>query len=422
MKNILIIVVAFILSNQPIWAQNDSLELMQCLKAARDNATLKPQMDVYNQISELKIKNAGSTNLPTLGAFGKATYQSDAVKTPSSPISPGIEMDLFQYNFGLEANQKIYDGGIASKSKELERAANQADRDKVEMDLYQLNNEVVRNFFTYNLLLENKKVLQLKKEVLLKRDAEMESGIRNQMVKQNDLDKIQSEIMLIDQQILDIESKCLQSVNVLGMLTGIAMSHNPKLYVSDSLISFASQPRPELAYFDAESARIQKMAELKSKQNMPKLFAFGQAGYSYPSLNMFENKSDYYYMVGAKLSWTIYDWKQVKREKQVLLKQQEIIETKKNDFNRNTSIQLENEQLEQEKLLSTIEIDKQLIEKRAAITKGSETSLNSGVITTSTYLDDLNNEMKARIDLETHKLQYLNSIVKTAILKGIQVQ
>jgi outer membrane protein TolC len=400
-------------------AQSDSLELVQCLKAARNNATLKPQLDVYNEISELKIKNANSTNLPGIGAFGKATYQSDAVSMTTPAGS--MEVDLFQYNFGLEANQKIFDGGMAGKTKELERASNTADRNKVEIDLYQINNEVIRNFFSQQLFTESRNILKLKKEVLQKRAKEMESGIRNEMVKQNELDKILSEIMLIDQQILDIESKCLQSVNALGLLTGLEMSNAPTLYISDSLISFATEPRPELAYFDAEKNRIQKMAELKSKQNLPKIFAFGQAGYSYPGLNMFENQPDYYYIVGAKLSWTLYDWKQVKREKQILTKQQEIIETKKNDFNRNLSIQLENEQLEQEKLLSVIDIDKKLIVKRAAITRGSETSLNSGVITAATYLEDLNNEMKARIDLETHKIQFLNSIVKTALLKGIQL-
>jgi outer membrane protein TolC len=418
MRKLTILVATLLLTTAFSFSQNDTLELVQCLIAARNNAALKPQFDVYNQISELKIKNAGSTNLPGLGAFGKATYQSDAMAIPAG----SIEVDKFQYNFGLEANQKLFDGGIAGKTKELERAANLADRSKVEMDIYQINNEVVRNFFSHQLFTESRKILQLKKDVLQKRAKEMESGIRNEMVKQNELDKINAEIMLIDQQILDVESKCLQSVNVLGMLTGLEMSSSPYLFVSDSLINFATEPRPELAYFDAEKARIQKMAELKSKQNLPKLFAFGQAGYSYPSLNMFENKSDYYYIAGAKLSWTLYDWKQVKREKQILMKQQEIIDTKKNDFDRNTSIQIENEQLEQEKLLSFIEIDKQLIEKRISISKGSETSLSSGMITTSTYLEDLNNEMKARVDLETHKIQYLNSIVKTAILKGIQLQ
>jgi outer membrane protein TolC len=423
MRRSIILILVITACYSPTSGQSDTISLIKCLVAAREHAAIKPQMDILSDISGLKVENAGYSNLPTLSAYGKAWYQSDAMAIPSqNPNAPGLEVEKFQYNFGLEANQKIFDGGLAKKSKELEIASGAADKGKVETDIYQLNNEVVRYFFSYILFKENIKVFELKSETLKKRIGELESGVKNGLVKKNDLDKIQAELLLSQQQILDLESKCSQSLNGLGMLTGFEMTENPILIVPDSIINGVSGLRPEIDYFDAEKQRLDKAIGLKSRQNLPKLFAYGQLGYSYPGLNFYENKDDYYYIIGAKLSWTLYDWKQVKRDKMVLMKQEEIIDTRKNDFERNIGIQIENEQLEQEKLLSVIEMDDEIIKQRESISRGSTVSLENGVITTSTYIDDLNAEMKARIDLETHKIQYLNSLVKVYLYKGIDVR
>jgi outer membrane protein TolC len=399
--------------------QSDTVTLIQCLVTAREHAALNPQLNILNNISDLKISNAESTNLPSVSAYGKAWYQSDAIAVPGPS---GIEIDKLQYNFGIEADQKIFDGGMASRTKELETASTTAEKNKVETDLYQLNNEVIRYFFSYNLFKKSKKVLELKTDVLNKRIKEMESGVRNGMVKRNDLDQLTAELMLTKQQLLDVESKCSQSLNGLGMLTGFEMAENPELIVPDSLINMVNGVRPEYTYFDAEKNRLDKTIKLKSGVNLPKLYSYGQLGYTYPGLNFFENQPDYYYIVGAKLSWTIYDWSQIKREKKILMKQKEIIDTRKTDFDRNMGLQIENEQLEEEKLLSVIELDEQIINQRASITNGSSVSMMNGVITSSLYIDDLNAEMKARIDLETHKIQYMYSIVKVYLLKGINVE
>jgi hypothetical protein len=69
-----------------------------------------------------------------------------------------------------------------------------------------------------------------------------------------------------------------------------------------------------------------------------------------------------------------------------------------------------------------MELDKDIIKQRSSITAGSAVALTNGAITSSIYIDDLNAEIKARIDLETHKIQYLNSIVKLYLLMGINVE
>lgn len=404
-----------------VYCQKDSLSIVQCFKSARENATLKPQLEIMSAISELKIDNASSTNLPALSAYGKAWYQSDAITVTQPNGQIILAANQFQYNFGLEADQKIFDGGLARKSKQSELASAESDKNQIETDLYKLNDRVLTYFFTSMLFDENRKTLELKQDFLQKRIKEMESGVKNGIIKSSELDNILAESLSTQQQLLELEKEKLKMFQALEILTGQKFSENAFLFVPDSINILVTAVRPETRFFDAEADRIEKSVKLKSAQNLPKLYAFGQLGYSYPGLNFYANEPDYYYMVGAKLSWTIVDWKQVKRETQILRKQEDLIKTQRADFDRNLQISILNEQIEQDKLTQMIAMDDQIIKKRAAISAASASSLANGVITSSAYIDDLNAEIKARIDMDTHKIQYQNSIVKSYLLKGIDI-
>jgi outer membrane protein TolC len=203
------------------------------------------------------------------------------------------------------------------------------------------------------------------------------------------------------------------------MLTGFQIGPDVTLTIPDSILGFKTSQRPEYKYFDAESKQLQSMISLKSRQNMPKLYAYGQLGYSYPGLNLFENQSDYYYIIGARLSWTIFDWWQVNRESQILKKQQEIISTKRTDFERTREQLINQENIEQEKIRELLVMDEKIIEQRGSIATGSASALQNGMITAAVYLEDLNNEIGARIELETHKIQLMNSLVRMYLLYGI---
>jgi len=418
MNRLYTILIILNIAFSPAFSQIDSISIVQCFRAARTNAATKPQLEIMEAISELKIDNASSTNLPELSAFGKGWYQSDAIKVPGPT---GITVNQFQYNFGLEADQKIYDGGMARKSKESDLATAESDKNKIETDLYKLNDRVLTYFFNSLLFDENSKTLALKLDYLQKRLKEMESGVKNGIIKNSDCDKIIAESLSTQQQMLELEKIKLQMIQALQILTDQKISETTFLFVPDSLNLLATTLRPEIKFFDSEAARIEKSVKLKSAQNLPKFYAFGQLGYSYPGLNFFANAPDYYYIVGAKLSWTILDWKQVNRETQVLRKQEDIIKTQRDDFDRNLQISIQNEQLEQDKLMQIMQMDDQIISKRAAISASSASALANGVITSSVYIEDLNNEIKARFDMETHKIQYQNSIVKSFLLKGTDI-
>ena len=418
MKRLVKVFIALSLFNLPGFGQNDSVSLFECFEAARNHAALKPQLLTMSEITDLRIASSKVTNLPQLNAYGKAWYQSDAMSVSLNGIT-AFEIDPFQYNLGLEADQKLFDGGLSKKNIDLETVNLEAETERIEAEIYQINNQVVQYFFGSILYTRNLEVVRLKEEILYKRINELQSAFDNGAISRNELDKLNSEVMTNRQQIIEIEKLRLQALNGLKMLTGFELGPEVILIVPDSLLEIKTSIRPEYRYFDAESRRLQSMVSLKTLQNMPKLYAYGQLGYSYPGLNYFENQSDYYYMVGAKLSWTIFDWRQVSREKQMIRKQQEIVVTKQTDFERKTNQLIDNEKIEQEKLRELILLDKKIIVQRNSIATGSASALQNGMITSAVYLEDLNNEIRARIEMESHKIQFMNSIVRMYLLYGI---
>lgn len=416
----LVVILILVYVNSHINAQSDSLTLLQCMSAARSQAKLRPQIETYNEIAALEIEGRRATNLPSLSAFGKAWYQSDAI-TAVTPLGPGLEIDRFQYNFGLEAKQKIYDGGIARKGRDLDETSINAEISKVETELYQLNDLVVDFFFKSLLLNNNKEVIRLKQTILKKRLAELESAYRNGMISENEVGKIRAELLSTDQKIMEIEKYREQTNGAIEILTGIKIDTGTTLVMSDTIAQFATDMRPEHTYFDTEMLKLDKMAGLNSARNLPKFYVFGQTGYSYPGLNFFENKSDYYYIIGATMSWTIFDWNENKRKTQVIHKQKEIINSSRDNFDQKLELSSRNEEIEQEKLLKLIGLDEQIIEQRTQVRAGSASALENGTITTGTYLEDLNAEIIARIELETHRIQYQNSLARSYLIGGIDI-
>ena len=417
MNRITIIAVIFLIVPKG-FAQMDSISLTQCLLAAREKSAVNGQSKIVEDIAALKMTNARVSYLPSVSAYGKAWYQSDAV-TVTGPTGPMIEVDRFQYNTGLEADQPIYDGGLSKHRRELERAIMDSEEGKIEMELYQLNSLLTDLYFNSVLIDKKNSAIQLKIDVLTKRLKEVEAAVNAGLVKGNQVDEIKVELLSSQQQQLEIEKLRQQTITSLSLYTGLDIQFGTTFILSDIPEIYPSSIRPEYKYFDAEMNRLESMSDLQKGKKLPHIGAYGQAGYSYPGLNFFENEPAYYYIVGARLSWNIFDWKQNKRDTEVLLKQKEIIETKKTDFEQKIEIAMKKELIEQQKLSDIIKIDEELIRQRTAVTKASETSLLQGVITSTDYLEDLNAEINARINLETHKTQLQESLIQYELLKGI---
>jgi len=321
----------------------EPVTLEKCQQWARENHPVLRQSALYQQMLELKNDNVASVNLPQLTLNGQATYQSDFTRIGNSLHKIHIpQVDKDQYKIYVDLRQTIWDGGLSKARELINESENAGNQQQVEVELYQLKENVNRFFFTSFLIQENLQILDQKTAVLAERRKMMESAVKNGMMLSSELDQLLADLIKTDQMILELKSSKETVLSALAIVTGKPADQLQPLELNN--IDNQGEPsliRPELELFARQLALLDANAEMLKKQRNPKVFGFGQAGYGKPGLNMLNNEFDTYYLVGLGFNWNVLDWKNTARQRQVLKLQQEIVQTKQASFVRNIDLAAE---------------------------------------------------------------------------------
>ena len=223
----------------------------------------------------------------------------------------------------------------------------------------------------------------------------------------------------IKQQLVEINSDKTKLFQNLASLTNSEMNSKTKLEKPTLILDFVQKSnRPELKLYDLQSQQIENSSVILSKNQLPKVNAFGQAGYGNPGLNMLDNSFQPFYMLGIKANWTVFDWNKTKSEKQALSVAKEIVNTEKETFQLNTQMQLqefENEILKQEEILKT---DTEIITLREYILKSADAQFKNGVITSSEYITEFTNLYEAKTNQKGHEIQLEFAKANYQVIKG----
>ena len=399
----------------------DTLTLDICQKKALENYPLIKQKDLISKTSELKLINIAKVYLPQLNLNGQATYQSEVTELPI--VIPHVTiptLDKDQYKAELDVNENIYDGGQSAKQKKLEQVSLQSNLQDLETELYQLKDKVNTVFFGIIALQESKKLLLVQKEDVKNNLAKVESGVKNGALLQSDADVLKAEIIKLDEQVIELESGITSGFNMLGDYLNATISETAILKLPEAVIAKTDYDiaRPELKSFDLQQQTLDASKSLLDCRLIPRLSGFGELGYGRPGLNMLTNNFSSYYYVGAKVTWTLWDWHETKNEKQLIDIQSQTLNTQKDQFNQDIKLMLEKNISDIQKCQDLMEKDKEIIELRKSITLSSESQMVNGAITATEYLTEKNEELQAKLNLETHKIELVKAQIDYLTTKG----
>lgn len=409
-------------SSLELKAQNPGeISLSDCLKKAREYHPFFSDKQKIDNTRSLKMRNISTMWLPQLNLNGQATYQSEAIKI-DVPI-PGVNISgspQDQYKVTLDVNQVIYDGGAASAQKKTTNASVDAELQQNETDIYKVNEQVTGVYFNTLLLQVSRNLYTNTLEDLSSKEQKISSGVRNGILIQTDLDILKVEILKSKQMLNEIDMALNNSLQVLGDLTGDSSVLSSKLIMPDvNVLSNDSVNRPELKLFDLQKDMMEGSKYISSSQRTPKLYAFTQLGYGRPGLNMLKNEFEPYYIVGLKFQWNLWDWNKSSREKSIYTIQQDMVDSKKESYLRGINISGLNEITRMNQLENSLKTDEEILALRKDISKQTEKRLDQGIVTMTEYLTEYNAEVKAGLQLETHKIQLIQSKTNYLIIKGL---
>lgn len=398
----------------------EKLTLEQCQTLARENYPLLKQTAMLDKITDLKITNHNTFFYPRFNVGGQASWQSDVTKIPiDNPMIDIPEVDKDNYKIYLDISQVIYDGGMITTQKKIEKAGLAIDQQNLNAELYKLKEKINGLYFLILMNQESEKILQLLKKDIESKLRKIQAGVKYGTNLNSNAAILEVELLKLEGQILDLKSAREATLEMLRVYTGKDLSavifELPELNIpnDNQLIN-----RPEMLVFDLQKEKLEASSKLTSVKMRPTLSAFAQMGYGKPGLNMLVSEFDDYYLFGARLAWTPFNWNSSSRERQIISIQQDIINTQKETFEK---IYLANQQkalAEIDKCEALIALDTVMIELRERISKTAASQLENGTITSTEYLTEVNAEASARMNLEYHKIMMVKAKVDYMTNKG----
>ncbi len=395
----------------------EKLSLEECYTLVNKNYPLAKQNNLLAKQNAFDKEIIKTNKLPQIDFASQATYQSDVIELPfNSPDATITPPNNDQYQATVNVNQLIYDGGLTNAALEEKSASLKAGQKQVEVNLYQLKEQVNNLYFSILFLQEKRALLVAKKKELETTLKEVKAGVKFGTLLPNSDSVLEAELLKIEQQFIELDKDKISDIKSLSQLIGENISTNIILDNPEISISLETEiSRPELDLFQLQKNQIEASEQLIAKKNNPKLSGFATGGYGNPGLNMLDNSFQTYYIAGLKLNWKVFDWNSTKKQRKSLQVNKEIIDNEQEVFELNTSIELTKHQSDISKISEIIASDKDIISLRQKILETSSSQLKNGVITSSAYVTELTNLYEAENNLSMHRtqLQFAKANYKT---------
>ena len=407
-----------------------TISLDYCKQKVRQNHPIGNNAAITDSVAYLKSKNIKSEWLPQLNLNGQATYQSDAMKldmlmpdTSRKPIGftkKSIETDRDQYKVWIDASQMIYDGGLNKARREFSDLSYKSDALSVNAEINKVLDQTTQMYYAIILNRSNKKLVEVLVNNFDTKLKQMNSFISQGMMMESDRDNITVEVLKLNQQLFELDMLYKSMLANLSELMGEQVADSAKfevLVVSNA--DSAQMSRPDLAALDAKQEALQYSEKIYKAQRKPKLSAFAQAGYGKPGLNMLSTSFEPYYTIGINFKWNIFDWNNSARERSIARKQATIINNQRRAVENNVQIMLNNSKSRIVQLENAVATDIKIVELRSNIARRSADRLDKGLISSTDYINDLNGEMQAKLNLEAHKTQLLQEQSNLLSIYGV---
>lgn len=405
------------------------LTLDSCHKQAIRMNPAGLQAELYPEIHRIQKEALHTRQLPQMNFNGQASWQSDVTELPIR--LPGLDIPEIahdQYKIWAEVSQLVWDGGSINRQMVNDRIDMLIHINAVEVENYRLLENVNQIYFSILSLRENEKLLRAAMDELYARLKNVRAGIENGTMLPSNAAVLDAEITGIEQMLTETGYNQTMALYRLEELCGLENVRYAELEMPyyEELPAPDTGGRPEYESFLLEKRRLSGIQELNRLSRRPWISAYSSIGYGRPGLNMLSNDFEPYALLGARLSWNIHDWGKMKKQEEILVLQEQIVDTRLETYERNQRIALQTLRQEVSKIEHLIAADHRIISLRKQTAAAASARLDQGIITSSEYLTDYNALLRAelnlslnRIRLEQAKLNYistsglLNNLTKT---------
>jgi len=395
-------------------AARDSLRLADLQNRAVQHDPRTRQLDLLSSQSALRMQDIDASRLPTIGANAQAQYQSQVVTLPlqlpnglSLPVPPH---DTYDAHVG--AQQPIYDPTVSAR-RGVERAQLAASEAGVKTSTFALRQNVNDAYFSA--LLQQ---AQRAEEESAVTDLEARRKVAASRVAQgtalpSETDMLDAELLRRRQAAAQLAASRDAALVVLSDLTGQQITSADALVLPDLSAEVARarenidtlHARPEYEQFERSRDVLAQQQSSLGAADLPRVSAFGRAGYGRPGLNPLAQEFSNYWLAGVQVEWTPWNWGTTRRDREVLALQRQIVATNETAFRQSVQRAIAHDVASIDQLAQTLVDDDTIVTLREKILRETGFRFSEGVVTSAEYVDRETDLLDARLSRATHRVQ-----------------
>lgn len=397
--------------------------LEQCYQLTQENYPLVKRYNLIELSETYNLKNAYMKYFPQISISASASIQTDVLTWPVDISIPGFEPPVYskdQYSAIIELSQVIWDGGQIAAERENIRAKATIEKHEQNIAIYSLREKIDGLYFGLLLLGEQLNQTRMMISELETEVERIKKCIENGVANDSDHDMIEVELITHKQNILNIESKIEAYLRMLSLMTGTKIDSvqmleypiAPGTNMEQLLTSILLQDvrRFELDMYDAQIAQIDTQLDYWVASGMPKFKLFVRGGYGRPGLDFLDNSFAPFAIGGITLQWNISELYSLGYGKKVVKFSKQQIESVKETFLFNTSLQSEEQISEVRRLIELLKEDEKIYALRTKIRKSAEVEVENGTMNASDLIREINREDISKKQMILHEIELMKAI------------
>lgn len=392
----------------------DSLRLNDLQDRAVQHDPRTRQLELLSSQSALRIQDIAASRLPTIGAEAQGQYQSQVVTLPlqlpnglSIPVPPH---DTYDAHVGVQ--QPIYDPTVGAR-RGVERAQLAASEAGVQASTFALRQSVNEAYFSA--LLQQAQSAEQESAItdLQARRKVAASRVAEGAALPSETEMLDAELLKRRQAVAQLAASRDASLVVLSDLTGQAITSADALVLPDLSAEVARvrgnidtlRARPEYAQFARSRDVLAQQRASLGAADLPRVSAFGRAGYGRPGLNPLAQEFSNYWLAGVQVEWTPWNWGTTRRDREVLTLQKQIVATDEAAFEQGVRRGIARDVASIDQLARTLTDDDAIVALRERILRETGFRFSEGVVTSAEYVDRETDLLDARLARATHRVQ-----------------
>ncbi|MGH7719468.1 MAG: TolC family protein [Gemmatimonadaceae bacterium] len=419
---------AVAVAQQDLRGARDSLRLPALQEAALRTDPRVRQLDLLAGQSRLRLRSITAERLPVLSAEGQAQYQSDVVRIPfelpNGQRIPSPGRDTYDAHVG--AQQSLFDPTLGAR-RTAERAQLAESQSRVRTALFGLRREVNDAFFAAASLQASLAELDATMTDLEARRREAVIRVLEGTALPSDSAALAATLLQRRQDEAAVRANRRAALARLEVLTGQRFPEEAPLALPDLAERMAEarrtladlRARPEYEQFARTRERLGRQAEVTAARELPRLSAFGQLGYGRPGLNVLNDDFDSYWLVGVQLQWTPWTWGTVRRERETLALEQQIVAAEEAAFRDGLRRVVEGDLATIDQVTAALATDERIIALREVIERESRLRFQEGAITAAEYVDRSSDLLDARLARARHRVELAQARAQFLTTVGI---